>query len=250
MLRFVPAPENPSSCRIGGDVSTGHPSRSQFGREPRGTGSRGRRRHLGSCPDGIHACLPHHSRAAGRVLGGDDTDRQLSGSEARRQEHVASRPEVVEVHGGHFCRGRSHRHRAQLRVRAALATFHGSMGRRIRDSLRLRGHFLLHRGGLHRHLHLWLASIEAVDPLLDRCPGGPRGDLRVHLGRRRQCLDADTPGLHSRRFREYHGGRPDFGDLQSLDAAYRHSHMLFAAYMVGPFLVASVYAVGSPQGST
>ena len=68
------------------------------------------------------------------------------------------------------------------------------------------------------------------------------------LGRRRQRLDEPAVGLHAGRGRQGRRRRPARGDLQHGDAARRPPHMLVAAYMVGGFLVASVYAVGMLRG--
>ena len=169
---------------------------------------------MGEGADGLHARLPHHPRAPRRVVGGDDPDRQPPWAQARRSRCPPAGPALVQVHGGDVRGGCGHRHRPQLRVRLALAEVHGSVGRGVRGALRLRGPLLLHRGHLRHHLHLRLASPEAVDPLLDRGPDRRRRRVRQHLGGRGQRLDELAVGLHDGLARQHHRRRPDRCHLQ------------------------------------
>ena len=79
-------------------------------------------------PDGVHARLPHHLGAPRRVVGVHGADRQLPRHQAQRPACLGAGPALVEVHGGDLRRRRRHRNRALLRVRAAVAEVHGSVG--------------------------------------------------------------------------------------------------------------------------
>ena len=68
------------------------------------------------------------SSPAGGGVVGDDADRQLLGLAPERPGRDAARPALVEVHGGHVRRRRRDRDRPLLRVRAAVAGVHGSLG--------------------------------------------------------------------------------------------------------------------------
>ena len=143
------------------------------------------------------------------------------GDQARRRRRAAARAAVVEVHGGHVRGGRGHRHRAHLRVRAAVAEVHGPVGRRVRHPVRVRGPLLLHRGDLHRDLHLRLEAAEAVAALLDRGPARDHRHRRQRLGRRRELVDERAGGLHAELGRQGRRRRPGRRDLQQGDAATR-----------------------------
>ncbi len=174
----------------------GSPSRDQdvtWPGPPREHGSHHPRRVLraasGAEPDGVHARLPHHPRLHGRGLPGDDADRQLHRAEEGRRGGARARQALVEGRGAPV-RGRGgHRHRALVRVRAAVAGVHRPLRRRVRDPVRDRGDLLLPRGDLHRDLHLRLEAALRLGALLDR---GADRDLRARrrvLGRRRELLD-------------------------------------------------------------
>ena len=161
-----------------------------------------RARRCGSGPvgpgaDGVHLDVPHHPGAARRVVGLHDLDRQLPGGQARRPGRADAGPALVEVHGRDVRGGRGDRHRAELRVRPAVAAVHGPVGCGVRGAVRVRGFVLLHRGDLRRDLHLRLAPAEAVGALLDRCSHRPRRDLRQRVGGRGQRVDERTVGLHA-----------------------------------------------------
>ncbi len=111
-----------------------------------------------------------------------------------------------------------------LRVRAAVAAVHGPVGRGLRHPVRLRGPVLLHRGDLHRHLHLRLAAPESVGPLLDGRAGRPHRHPRQRLGGRRQRLDELTGGLHARQLRRGRRRRSVGRHLQRRDAADGRPH--------------------------
>ncbi len=162
-------------------------------------------RAVGASADGLHAGLPHHPRAARGLVGLHGADRQLPGHQARRRRRAAAGAAVVEVHGGHVRRRRRHRDSAHLRVRAAVAQVHGPVGRGVRHPVRLRGAVLLHRGDLHRHLHLRLAPPEAVGPLLDRRARRAHRHPRQRQRRGRQRVDELAGGLHAQQRRR--GGR-------------------------------------------
>ncbi len=112
--------------------------------------------------DGVHARLPHRPLLPRRRPAGDDPHRQLVRAEARRRRRDAAGAALVEGDGRHLRGRRRHRHRAQLRVRPALAELHGALRRRLRDRLRGRGDLLLHRGDLPRDLHLRLEAARAA----------------------------------------------------------------------------------------
>ena len=130
---------------------------------------------------------------------------------------------------------------------ACCGPVHGPVGRSVRRSVRLRGDLLLHRGDLRLDLHLRLATAVAVGALLDRGAGRAHRHPRQRLGRCRQRLDELPQGFTL----DSAGNVVDvdpleviFNDAMPLMAA----HMVVAAYVVGGFLVASVYAVGMLRG--
>ena len=112
--------------------------------------------------DGVHARLPHRPRLPRGRPAGDHPHRQLHRAETRRRGRDAAGAALVEGDGGDLRGRRRHRHRAQLRVRPALAAIHGTLRRRLRDRLRDRGALLLHRGDLPRDLHLRLEAARAA----------------------------------------------------------------------------------------
>ena len=179
---------------------------------------------VGPVADGLHPGVPHHPGAAGGVVVGDDPDRQLPRHQARRPRRDAAGAALVEVHGGHLRRRGRDRHRALLRVRPAVAQVHGPVGRGVRGPVRLRGHLLLHRGGLHLDLHLRLAPAEAVGPLLDRGADRDRRHLRQHLGGGGQRLDELPSGRHPRLGRQRDRRRPHGRHLQRRHAADGRPH--------------------------
>ena len=136
-----------------------------------------------------------------------------------------------------------------LRVRPAVAQVHGPVGRGVRGPVRVRGHLLLHRGGLHLHLHLRLAPAKPWAHFWTGVPiavAGIFGSISVvaanawmnspqgvTLDSSGKVTDVDPMGVI-------------FNDAMPLMAA----HMVIAAYLVGGFLIASVYAVGMLRGRT
>ena len=125
--------------------------------------------------------------------------------------------------------------------------FMGQWGEAFGDPVRLRGDLLLHRGDLRRHLHLRLARLKpwahfwtGVPVVLTGILGSvsvvaanawmnsPEGFTLDSAG---EVVDVDPLGVI-------------FNDAMPLMAA----HMVVAAYVVGGFLVASVYAVGMLRG--
>src|SRR3954454_19918623 len=196
-----------SAARIGwgGDrvLSSCRDHRVGVGLEPRGRPQ----------PDGLHAGVPHHPGVAGRRAAGDDADRQLQGTASRRRRRAAAGAAVVEGCSRDL-RGRSrHRHRAVVRVRAALARLHRPLWRRVRGAVRDRGDLLLPRGDLRGDLHLRLEAPAAVGALLGGRADRDLGPWRCVLGGRREFLDEPAarvlPGQ-----RDSEGRRSAEGHLQ------------------------------------
>ena len=80
-------------------------------------------------------------------------------------------------------------------------------------------------------------------------PDRARRHLRQRLGGRGQRLDERAVGLHAGLRRRRRRGRP-VGSSSTTRCRCRRAHMVVAAYLVGGFLVASVYAVGMLRGRT
>ncbi len=174
--------------------------------------------------DGLHARLPHRPLLPRRRPAGDDPHRQLPGAETRRRRRDGAGPALVEGDGGHLRRRRRHRHRAQLRVRAALAALHGPLRRRLRHRLRDRGDLLLHRGDLPRDLHLRLEAAQRLGALLvGSADGHHRHRRRLRRGRR-QLVDEPAAGLHPERRRQGRRHRSAQGPLQPGDGLRGAAH--------------------------
>ena len=90
-------------------------------------------------------------------------------------------------------------HGALVRDGPALAEVHGALGRRLRHRLRDRGDLLLHRGDLHRDLHLRLEAARGLEALLDRRADRDRRHRRRLQRRRGQLVDEPAAGLRARR---------------------------------------------------
>ena len=198
------------------------------------------------CPgrgaDGVHAGLPHHPRAARGVVGVHGPDRQLPRHQARRHRRAALAQRWSKYMAVTFAVGA---------VTGTVLTFefgllwprvHGPVGRGVRRPVRLRGALLLHRGDLHRDLHLRLAPPQPWAHFWTGVPvvlTGILGSVSV------VAANAWMNPPRGSRSTDRRGGRrrPVGGDLQRRDAADGR-HMVVAAYVVGGFLVASVYAVG------
>ena len=166
-------------------------------------------------PDGVHAGLPHHPRVPRGGLPGHHADRQLARAAPRRRDRADAGAAVVEGHGRAVRGRRGHRHRALVRDGPAVAGADGPLRRGVRRALRDRGDLLLHRGDLHRDLHLRLARPEPVGALLVRRADRDRGARRRAVGGGRQRVDEPAPGLHAGRRGPRHGRGRAGGDVQS-----------------------------------
>ena len=116
-------------------------------------------------------------------------------------------------------------------------------GRRLRDRLRDRGDLLLHRGDLHRDLHLRLEPARGLGALLERRADRDRRDRRRVQRRRGQLVDEPAAGLRARRRRQRRPTSSRSTALFNPATVYEFPHMLLAAYMVVGFGLASMYAV-------
>ncbi len=167
--------------------------------------------------DGVHARLPHRPLLHRRGVAGDDADRRVPRPQEGRRRRPGARPAVVEGRRRPVRRRRRHRHRALVRDGPAVAEVHGAVGRRLRHRLRDRGDLLLHRGDLHRHLHLRLEADRGLEALLDRRPDRDRRHRRRLQRRRRQLVDEPARRLHDGRRRHDHQRRPARRALQPGD---------------------------------
>ena len=178
----------------------------------------------------------------------DDADRQLPRHQARRRRRAAAGPALVEVHGGDVRRRRRHRDGPLLRVRPAVAAVHGAVGRGVRrarspsrasssSSRRSSSRSTSSAGaGSSRGRTSGPASRSPVAGIFGSISvvaanawmNSPQG---VTLDSAGKVVDVDPIGVI-------------FNDAMPLMAA----HMVVAAYLVGGFLIASVYAVGMLRG--
>ena len=190
----------------------------------RAVASGGRQPARGARADGVHARLPHHHRLRRRGAARDDADRRVPGPASRGRGRPRPGEALVEGRGGPVRGRRRHRHRDLVRDGAALASFHGAVRRRLRHRVRDRGHLLLHRGDLHRDLHLRLEADPGLGPLLDRRADRHRRDRRRLQRRRRELLDEPAAGLPARLGRQRHRRPAPEGALQPGDRLRGPAH--------------------------
>ena len=124
--------------------------------------------------------------------------------------------------------------------------FTSQVRRGLRRPVRDRGHLLLPRGDLHRHLHLRLEAPVGVGALLDRRPDSDHG-----IGGAFSVVAVNSWMNQPQGYTLSGGEVTDVEPLKVIfnpAVPYEVPHMILAAYMVTGFLVASVYAVGMLRG--
>ena len=125
-------------------------------------------------------------------------DRELLGLRRGDERRAWPRAALVEGGGRHLRGRRDHRDRALVRDGSAVAGVHAPLRRRLRARLRARGDLLLHRGDLHRDLHLRLEAPVGVGALLDRRPGRDRRPRRRLVRGRGELVDEPARRLQAR----------------------------------------------------
>ena len=211
-------------------------------------GPDGRPGAVGALADGVHAGLPHHPGAAGCVLGGDDADRELPGDQARRRGRAAAGAAVVEVHGGDL-RGRCG-DRAPCSASSSACCGRSSWAsgaERSGSRSPSRGSSSSPRPSSSRSTSSAGAGSSPGRTSGPGCPIALAGILgSISVVSANAWMNAPE-GVTLELRRQGHRRRPDGRDLQQA-MPLMAAHMVVAAYLVGGFLIASVYAVGMLRG--
>ena len=183
----------------------------------------------GALPDGVVAGISHRVVVLRRGVPDDDLRRSPPRALPRRRGGAHACPQVVEGRRRAVRRRCGVGHDPELRDGPAVARHDGDVRRRDRPAVRARGHRVLRRGGVHRHL-----PVRVGPPPAQGAPAHADPDHRVRLVRHvlhpcRQLVDERAERLPSRRGCVGHiaGDRRGSagGDLQPCSVAAVHPHV-------------------------
>ena len=202
---------------------------------------------VGPLADGVHARVPHHPGAAGGVVGGHDADRQLPGIKHDDKDAMLLAQRWSKYMAVTFAVGAVTGTVLSFEFGLLWPKFMGQWGAAFGVPFAFEGIFFFTEAvfisiyifgwrRLKPWAHFWTGVPIAVAGILGSVSvvaanawmNSPQG---VTLDSAGEVVDVDPIGVI-------------FNDAMPLMAA----HMVVAAYMVGGFMVASVYAVGMLRG--
>ena len=157
------------------------------GQHVRPAGSR--RAPRGALSDGVVAGIPHRVVVHRRGVPDDDLRRAPPRDLPRRRGGAHARPQVVEGRRRAVRRRCRVGHDPELRDGSVVARHDGDVRRRDRPAVRARGHRLLRRGGVHRHL-----PVRVGPPSAQGAPAHADPDHRVSGCSARSASSPSTRG--------------------------------------------------------